>query len=255
MEESTSDFEIFLEVHSGLPRQGPGSDESTLKALSYCNTLPEEPAILDVGCGRGMQTLALAKALDCRIKAVDVVDEYLNILRERAEESNFSDRIEILKCDMNDLQFRPESFDIIWAEGSAYIMGVEKALANWKRFLKPGGYISFSELVWLKPDPPDQVTRFFQKEYPPMTNVETNLSKLRASKYETIANFTLPDSAWWDDYYNPLEAKLPTLKETFKDNRIARIALNIIDSTALEIEMRRKNEEWYGYEFFIGQKV
>ncbi len=114
-----------------------------------------------------MQTLTFAKALDCRIKAVDVVDEYPNILRERAEESNFSDRIEILKCDMNDLQFRPESFDIIWAEGSVYIMRVEKALANWKRFLKPGGYISFSELVWLKPDPPDQVTRFFRKNIRP----------------------------------------------------------------------------------------
>lgn len=58
-----------------------------------------------------------------------------------------------------------------------------------------------------------------------MTSLETNLSKLRASKYETIANFTLPDSAWWDDYYSPLESKLPTLKETFKNNRIA---LNIL---------------------------
>ncbi len=252
MENSSKYFEIFLEVQSGLPRQAPGSDEFTLKALSYCDTLPEEPLLLDIGCGQGMQTLALAKALDCRIKAVDVVDEYLNILRERGQESSVSDSIKILNCDMNDLEFDPESFDLIWAEGSAYIMGVEKALTNWRRFLKTGGYISFSELVWLKPDPPNEVTQFFQKEYPPMTNVATNLSKIRASKYETIANFTLPDRAWWNDYYNPLEAKLPKLKEKFKNNYNA---LSIIAATELEIEIRRRFGEWYGYEFLIARKV
>ena len=64
-------FEIFLEVQSGLPRQSPGCDESTLKALSLCPKLPDQPTILDVGCGPGMQTIALAKAVSGQITAVD----------------------------------------------------------------------------------------------------------------------------------------------------------------------------------------
>ena len=55
-------MEIMLDVHSGLPRQGPGDDESTLRALSLCTELPMRPSVLDVGCGPGMQTIALARS-------------------------------------------------------------------------------------------------------------------------------------------------------------------------------------------------
>jgi len=51
---------VFFEVQRGLPRQGPGCDESTLQALALCR-LPERPAILEIGCGPGMQTVELAK--------------------------------------------------------------------------------------------------------------------------------------------------------------------------------------------------
>ena len=245
-------FEIFLEVQSGLPRQGPGSNESTLKALSYCTELPKEPAILDIGCGPGMQTICLAQALNCNITAIDTTEEYLDKLRQRAQDANLSDRITILNQDMNELAFEKESFDLIWAEGSAYIMGFENALSCWKQFLKPGGYIAISELVWLDPDPPTELFQFYQNEYPPMKNIESNLSIVRSSGYELLGNFTLPDSNWWDDYYTPLKAKLPELTEKFREDAEA---LGIVNMTRLEIEMRRLYPECYGYEFFIGRKV
>ncbi len=252
MEESSQLFEIFIEVQSGLPRQGPGSNESTLKALSYCNGLPQEASILDIGCGPGMQTLTLAQALNCSITSIDIIEEYLNQLREGAQQANVSDRINILNRDMNDLALEPESFDLIWAEGSAYIMGFENALTYWKSFLKPGGFIAVSELVWIKLNPPAELSQFFQDEYPEMTDVETNLSKLTASGYDIVGNFTLPDSDWWNDYYTPLEAKIPQLTEKYKNDLTA---LSVIDATTLEIEMRRLYPEYYGYEFFIGQRV
>ena len=63
MDESLELMEVFLDVQRGLPRQGPGCDESTQKALALCVGLPENPAVLDIGCGTGMQTVALAQAL------------------------------------------------------------------------------------------------------------------------------------------------------------------------------------------------
>ena len=56
--------EAFFELHRDLPREGPGDDASTLRALGMCTELPERPEILDIGCGPGMQTLALAGATD-----------------------------------------------------------------------------------------------------------------------------------------------------------------------------------------------
>jgi len=199
-----------------------------------------------------MQTIALAKAMNADITAVDINREYLDKLDESSESASVSECIEILAQDMNELPFEPESFDLIWSEGAAYIMGFEKALDFWKKFLKPGGCVAVSELVWLRADPPAEVAEFFGNEYPAMTNVETILITIKRCGYELLGHFTLPDSAWWDFYYTPLEAKLPALNEKYSDDNEA---LSIINMAKREIEIRRFFSNWYGYEFFIGQKV
>ncbi len=252
MEEDPRLFEVFLDVQRGLPRQGPGSDESTNQAVSLCRGLPNNPVILDIGCGPGMQTVALAQALSGSITAVDIYQEYLDQLKERVQSRGVAESIEILVADINDLPFPHQSFDLIWSEGAAYNMGFENALVDWRRFLKSGGCLAVTELVWLRHDPPAPVFGFFENEYPAMTTVENNLETIRNSGYEPLAHFTLPDSAWWEHYYGPLEEKLPALYEKYSDDADA---LNVIESTKSEIEMRRLYPDWYGYEFFISQKV
>ena len=64
-------LEVFFEVQRGLPRQGPGDNGSTNKALALCLGLPDKPSVLDIGCGPGMQTMALAEASSGSIIAVD----------------------------------------------------------------------------------------------------------------------------------------------------------------------------------------
>lgn len=244
-------FEIFLDVQRGLPRQGPGADEMTLKALSLCTGLPEQPAILDVGCGPGMQTAALAKALvESRVTAVDVHQEYLNALKKCIQAAKLAPRIDILVADMNALPFSTPSFDLVWAEGSAYIMGFEQALEAWKQWLKSGGCLAVSELVWLRPDPPDEVVAFFGHEYPAMTDADTIVAMIRACEYEPLGHFTLPKAAWWQSYYGPLEAKLPALYDKYSGDEEA---LSIIETTKREIDIRRRFGNWYGYEFFVAR--
>ena len=252
MNEDQRLFDIFLDVQRGLPRQGPGCEESTLRALSLCGELSERADLLDIGCGPGMQTATLAKAVDGNVAAVDIRREYLKQLKGRVEAAGIASQIAILAGDMKAPPFAPESFDLVWSEGAAYIMGFGKALAEWRRLLKPGGYIAVSELVWLQPDAPAELAEFFGSEYPPMTHVEANLTALRACGYDSKGHFTLPDAAWWEHYYTPLTAKLPSLRERYaRDSG----ALGVIDMTEREIEMRRRFPDWYGYEFFVGRKT
>ena len=77
--------EVFFELHRDLPREGPGDDASTLRALAMCTELPAQPDVLDVGCGPGMQTLALATATGGTVTAVDAHEPFLDQLRQRAE--------------------------------------------------------------------------------------------------------------------------------------------------------------------------
>ena len=250
MDEGARSLEVFLDVQRGLPRQGPGRDTSTREALALCRGLPERSAVLDVGCGPGMQTLVLAEALDGPITAVDLHQEYLDALTARVEAAGLAGRIEIVAGDMNDLPFPRQSFDLIWAEGSAYLMGVDKALAAWRRFLKPDGFAALTELVWLRPEPPAEVADFFAAEYPDMKDVAANVEIMESCGYAPSGHFTLPDAAWWEHYYTPLEAKLPALAEKYADDEMA---LGVVETTRREIDMRRRYPDWYGYEFLVGR--
>ena len=249
MDESSRVFEIFLEVQRGLPRQGPGCRESTLKALELCTGLPDKPAILDIGCGPGMQTVELASAVNGHVTAVDRHEEYLNQLVERAATAGVGDRVEALVGDMRELSLPPQSFDLVWSEGAAYIMGFEKALTYWKQFLTPTGSLAVSELVWIQPNPPSEVAEFFALEYPAMMDTMTVLDIVRSCGYESSGHFILPDAAWWQDYYSPLEAKLPSLSVRYAGDEEA---IGVLAMTRREIDMRRRFGDWYGYAFFTG---
>lgn len=243
-------IEIFFDIQRGLPRQGPGSDASTLKALSLCRDLPDRPQILDIGSGPGMQTLALARATNGNIVAVDTAREYLEELQSRAKAEKLSDKIEARNENMNALSAKPESFDLILSEGAAYIMGFGNALAAWKKFLKGGGYLAVSELIWLTPNPPLEAADFFNEGYPEMTDAAAVAAKFDENGYELCGNFVLPDSDWWDHYYTPLEAKFPALAEKYKNDAAA---LEVLESTRQEIGIRKRYPDAYGYAFFVGR--
>lgn len=245
-------LEVFFEVQRGLPRQGPGDSGSTTKALALCSGLPDKPSVLDIGCGPGMQTMALAVGSSGSIIAVDKYDEYLDELRQRVEKASLSDRVEVKNGDMTALRVPEADFDLIWCEGSAYIMGVREALKAWQPLLRPQGYLAFTDMVWLDEHPSGEAAEYFGKEYPAMTSIEAINEAIRENGYEPVGDFTLPDSAWWDDYYTPLEAKLPSLKQKYEGDAEA---LGVVAMSEAEIDIRRRFGESYGYHFFVARKV
>jgi SAM-dependent methyltransferase len=248
----TEDFTLskyFWEVHSGLPREGPGLEESTRKAFSMLTDLPEDPDILDVGCGPGMQTMVLADLSRGKITAVDNHQPYLEDLRAKAGEQGLLDRIETMNGDMKALPFAQKTFDLIWAEGSIYIMGFEKGLRAWRPLLKDGGYVAVTDAAWLRPDVPAEVKSFWEC-YPTMQDVAANVQAVERAGYRLIGHFTLPDEAWWNDYYHPIEKKLATLRELYKDDKEA---LKHLTMEQVEIDFFSKYSKYYGYVFFVMQ--
>lgn len=208
---------VFWEIHEGLPRQGPGSNEYTRRAFNEIPTL-DIPHILDIGCGPGMQTLELARISDGDIVAVDVVDSFLEQLNESAKKEGFSERIRTKNMSMTDLCFPDETFDILWSEGAAYIMGFDAALKEWKRLLKPDGYLAVTEVSWLKDNPPKEILGWWMAQYPAIATVEDNKKRIQESGYDIVKSFPLPANTWWDDYYSLIEKRLPALKEKYSED-------------------------------------
>lgn len=239
-------------MHEGLPRQGPGSNECTKKAFSLLKDLPDQPEILDIGCGSGMQTVELARICpDCHITAVDIHQPFLDDLAQKAVTAGVGDRITTVQGSMDELPFEDASFDVVWAEGSVFIVGYEEGLTMWKRLLRPGGYLCLTESVWFTDQPSPEAVAFWNECYPAITKAEENGAVARNAGYEVVATFPLPGSAWWDNYYVPMLERLPELKRMAAGNPNAEMHVRFSEN---EIGIFREHGEEYGYAFFILKK-
>ena len=242
--------EVFFEIHQGLPREGPGNFESTQKAYSQLTDLPPQPLILDLGCGPGMQTFHLLELSNGKIIAVDNHQPFLDQLDQEAVRKGVRDRLEIVNADLSALNFDRNSFDLIWAEGSAYSIGFENALRCWKPLLKEQGYLAVTEISWICSNPPEELKQFWAEEYPQMQDIESNRLIIQQAGYQEVDYFVLPESAWWEDYYTPLEQKLITLSQKYKDDAEK---LAVIEFNQREIDIYRQYSADYGYVFYLMQ--
>lgn len=245
-------MDIFFQVHQDLPREGPGSDASTRKALALIPGLPSNPRILDVGCGPGMQTLELARQTAGQITAVDTHQPFLDDLARRARQAGLGEHITPLKQSMFALDFPAASFDLLWSEGAIYIMGFEAGQRAWKHLLKAGGFLAVSELTWLQPHPPAEIAAYWGREYPAMKSLPENLEIARRAGYRIVGHFIQPPSDWWEAYYGPIEARLTVLRQHYAGDAAA---LAQLAEHQREVDMYRQYADWYSYVFYVLQSV
>ena len=240
----------FYELFGGLPRGGPGDDASTRRAWRMMTGVPAAPEMLDVGCGPGRPTLELARLSKGRITALDNHQPFLDLLDREAARSGLSERIRAVNKSMFEMDFPPESFDVIWSEGALFIIGIEKGLGDCRPLLKNGGHLAMTEAVRLKPDLPEPVRELWE-EYPALTTIEANLEIIRKAGYRSIGHFLLPDRAWTDEFYDPMEKRIAELRKTHAGNDGA---LAVFAKCQNEIDIFRAYSGFYGYAFFVMKK-
>ncbi|WP_420554652.1 MerR family transcriptional regulator [Neptuniibacter marinus] len=234
----------FMTVFQRLERWGPSSDADTLKALSTLPTISTK--IIDIGCGKGFSTRLLAKHTQAEIVALDNEQSALDELGERLTEQGLDTRVTLSCAGMTDLSFAPESFDCIWSEGSAYIMGVEQALTQWRKLLTGSGFMVVSDLVWLTDNPSQEAVAFWEGEYPDMQTIEKRLSQMRQAGFDVIDHFTLREQAW-HDYYQPLKARVAEVKASMPNS-------NAIADIEREIAIYERYLGEFGYHMFVLRK-
>jgi hypothetical protein len=81
-----------------------------------------------------------------------------------------------------------------------------------------------------------------------MKTVDEIKNMANRSGYTCVADFLLLGSAWWDDYYTPLLARLPALEHQYRSNAEAETIINL---TKKEINLYSKHASEYGYQFFL----
>lgn len=114
------ELELICEYYSNLERQGPGSPEITIKALSFIENLTPESRIADIGCGSGGQTMVLAKNTKGKVTGVDLFPTFIDLFNKNAQNENLDNRVKGVVGSMDALSFQYEELDLIWSEGAIY---------------------------------------------------------------------------------------------------------------------------------------
>ncbi len=103
--------------------------------------LPRGSRILEIGCGAGLTTVALAQR-GYLVDAVDTVRAMLDLTRQAAAEAGLEKRVRTSTADAHQLALPSSSFDLVLAIGVVpWLHALPKALQEMARVIRPGGYL------------------------------------------------------------------------------------------------------------------
>ena len=242
---------ILNELYSQTLNEGTARLEFTRKAYHLLPEM-ESPRILDIGCGQGIPTLELAKLSQGKIIGLDNNQSDLDQLSKKISDAGLSQRVQVVNGSMFDMNFLDESFDVIWSEGSINIIGFEKGLQEWRRFIKSSGFLVVHEMTWLRPDPPQEIIDRWRPIYPGIRTAPEYTTLIPDYGYILIDHFLLPEDTWWRDYYGPLQSRIANLRNKYPTDRQAQ---KLLDQEQAEVDLFKRHSRWYGTAYYLMQKI
>jgi SAM-dependent methyltransferase len=101
--------------------------------------------------------------------------------RERADREGVAGPVEFRVADAQDLPFADALFDAVITESvTAFPADKQKAVNEYVRVTKPGGYVGLNESTWLKVPPPPEVLAWAEQE------VGANIQPLTAEAWAAL---------------------------------------------------------------------
>jgi SAM-dependent methyltransferase len=246
------DFSLICEYFSAIERQGPGSPEVTLKALSFIENLTGKSRIADLGCGTGGQTMVLAQNAPGNFTGIDLFPMFIDLFNANARKMGLHEKVNGVVGSMDSLPFQPEELDLIWSEGAIYNIGFERGLKEWRKFLKTGGYMAVTEVSWFTDERPSEIEKFWTDAYPEIDTIPNKIAQLQKAGYIPVATFILPENCWTEHFYAPQVAAQEAFLKKHAGNKTAE---ELVASERHEAQLYQKYKAFYGYVFYIGKKI
>lgn len=123
------------------------------EAADIVAALPTNPdevrRVLDIGAGTGAGTEVLAHRFPAaEIVAVDINEQMLEHVRERAASASLTDRVRTVQADVADALPDLGAADVVWSVAALHeVRDPARALANLFDVLRPGGWLAVMEMA------------------------------------------------------------------------------------------------------------
>lgn len=149
----------------------PGGVRSVSQLATRAHLGPNSK-VLEIGTSTGITAIELARLVGCRITAVDINERSIQEARRRAENLGVAELIDFEVNDATDTGYPDDSFDLLFCGNvTSLIPDRERALSEYTRLVRPGGFIAAIPMYYVKP-PSEQlladVTDAIQVEVKPL---------------------------------------------------------------------------------------
>ena len=120
-----------------------GSDpDAIVEVVKNHIPLSKNTKILDLACGKGAVSVKLAQKLGVKVKGVDLLTDFLDYAKEKAQEYNVSDLCEFAHGDINEAVKTEKGYDCVVFIATGDLLGEPtETLNKLKSTVGPGGYI------------------------------------------------------------------------------------------------------------------
>lgn len=157
MDDKPGFFDFAADV--GLTKHFGGT-ASTEELARLCR-IGRDSYVLDVGCGVGVTPCFLARRYGCRVAGVDIRPAMVERSKERARREGVADRVEFRVADAQNLPFEDGLFDVVTTESvTAFPPDKQRAVNEYVRVTRPGGYVGLAEATWRKVPPPPELVEW-----------------------------------------------------------------------------------------------
>lgn len=132
-----------------------GGVRMTEELAELCH-ITADSHVLEVGSGVGVTACHLAEKFGCHIIGVDLSDKMVEWAQKRADRKGLTDRCQFRVADAQDLPFESGTFDAMLCESvTAFVPDKSQALSEYRRVVRPDGYVGLNEGTFVKGVPPE----------------------------------------------------------------------------------------------------
>jgi ubiquinone/menaquinone biosynthesis C-methylase UbiE len=142
-----NESKIWREAYLEMTPIGVIVQQRQAKTLEYVDGLrfPEKKRVLEIGCGAGFMTMALAKR-GFDVEAIDHAPAMVELTQKLAVKTLTGCQIHVDRGDAHELTFQDRSFDLVIALGVMHwLHNPETAFKEISRVLVSKGYLILSE--------------------------------------------------------------------------------------------------------------
>ena len=168
------------------------------RLLEITDICTDPKKILDMACGTGIVTFALAQKFPCStVTGVDLQGEYLGYAKAKKVEKNI-ENVEFLEKSAEDT--KEGKYDLITASYLPKYVDLDVIIRNCSKILNPGGLLVFHDFAY----PPNVFYRLFYNLYWFFLNPVLQLSKSWRGMGKELRGI-IAKSTWVDDIQDALK--------------------------------------------------